>query len=137
MTIRQEMAENLVFKGKQVWFLMLQSVRKALVNIHTQFEVSRCLICPTIQINICSIQLITGIFPQHNQKNKSTLNAIYSPPRPGWTRTATLKNYRAQTFRKSVLKTHTGRQLNQQKTLILRTGNLEKCNSKGNNFKPL
>ena len=42
------MAENLAFKGKLVWFgfdwfslvwfFMLQSVREALVKIHTKFE---------------------------------------------------------------------------------------------------
>ena len=61
------MAEHLVFKGKLVWFsfnwftlvwfLMLQSVREVLVNIHAKFEVSRCLVCPTIEINMCSILL--------------------------------------------------------------------------------
>ena len=46
-----------------VWFLMLQSVREVLVSIHTKFEVSRCLVCLTIEINICSTLLITDIFP--------------------------------------------------------------------------
>ena len=62
------MAENLTFKGKLVgfglvWFLMLQSIREVLVSIHTKFELSRCLVCPTIEINICSILLIFGTFP--------------------------------------------------------------------------
>ena len=46
-----------------VWFLMLQFVRKVLVSIHAKFDLSRCLVCPTIEINICSILLIIGIFP--------------------------------------------------------------------------
>ena len=62
------MAEKLVFKLKLVclglvWFLMLQSVRKVLVSIHTKFEVAMYLVCPTIEINICSILLITDTFP--------------------------------------------------------------------------
>ena len=46
-----------------IWFglvLMLQSVREVLVNKHTKFELYRCLVCPTIEINTCSILLIFG-----------------------------------------------------------------------------
>ena len=40
------MAENLAIKGKLVWFglvwfLMLQSVKEVLLNIHTKFELDR------------------------------------------------------------------------------------------------
>ena len=48
---------ELVYFGL-VWFLMLQSVSEVLVSIHTKFEFSMCLVCPTIKINICSIPLI-------------------------------------------------------------------------------
>ena len=56
------MAENLAFKDKLVWFgldwfslvwiLMLQSVKEVLVNLHTKFELSRCLVYPTIELNL-------------------------------------------------------------------------------------
>ena len=42
---------------------MWQFVKEVLVSIHTIFELSRCLVCPTIEINICSILLITDTFP--------------------------------------------------------------------------
>ena len=58
------MAENLAFKGKLVWFgldlfglvrfLMWQSISEVLVSIHTTFELSMCLVCPKIEINVCS-----------------------------------------------------------------------------------
>ena len=44
--------------AKVSFTFMLQSVREVLVSIHTKFELSRCLVCPTIEINICSILLI-------------------------------------------------------------------------------
>ena len=37
---------------------MFQLVKVVLVNIRTKFELSRCLVCRTIEINICSILLI-------------------------------------------------------------------------------
>ena len=40
---------------------MLQSVREVIVSIHTKFELSKCLVCPTIEINICSITLIKNL----------------------------------------------------------------------------
>ena len=63
-SIGYEMAETLVFKGKLIWFgldwlLMLKSVKKVPVNIHTKFELFRCLVCPTIDINISSKPLFT------------------------------------------------------------------------------
>ena len=41
---------------------MLQSVREVLVGIHTKVDLSMCLVCPTIEINIFSILLITDTF---------------------------------------------------------------------------
>ena len=66
--IGSEMSENLAFKGKMVrfglvWFFVFQVVKVVLLNIRTKFELSRCLVCPTIEINICSILLNIGIFP--------------------------------------------------------------------------
>ena len=56
------MAENLAFKDKLVWFgldwfslvwiLMLQSVKEVLVNLHTKFELFRCLVYA-----LCILQL--------------------------------------------------------------------------------
>ena len=40
---------------------MLQSVREVLVSIHTKFELSRCLVCPTIEIYIYSIPLMESL----------------------------------------------------------------------------
>ena len=40
-----------------VWFLMWQSVREVLVSIHTKLYLSRWFVCPTIEINTCSITL--------------------------------------------------------------------------------
>ena len=34
---------------------MLQSVREVLLSIHTKFELSTCLVYPTIEINMCSL----------------------------------------------------------------------------------
>ena len=45
---------------------MLQSVWEGLVSIHTKFELSRCLVCPTIEINICSIPLIKSGYRHHH-----------------------------------------------------------------------
>ena len=52
---------------------MLQSVREVLVNIHTKFELFRCLVCPTIEINICSILLIKSV---PNKSSKVMLHYI-------------------------------------------------------------
>ena len=67
------MSENLAFKGKMVrfgldwfglvWFFVFQVVKVVLVNIRTKFELSWCLVCPTIEINICSILPIFGTLP--------------------------------------------------------------------------
>ena len=56
------MSENLAFKGKMVWFglgwfglvwfFMFQLVKVILVSMHTKFELSRCLVCPTIEMNV-------------------------------------------------------------------------------------
>ena len=56
------MAEHIVFKGKLVsfglnWFTLLL-FGFWLINIHNTFELSWCLVCPTIEINLCSIPLI-------------------------------------------------------------------------------
>merc|ERR1711895_276838 len=60
--IGSEMSENLAFKGKMVrfglvwfglvWFFVFQVFKVALVNIRTKFELSRCLVCPTIEMNM-------------------------------------------------------------------------------------
>ena len=60
--IGSEMSENLAFKGKMVrfgldwfglvWFFVFQVVKVVLVNIRTKFELSRCLVCPTIEMNM-------------------------------------------------------------------------------------
>jgi len=91
MKIRNEIAENLVFNWKLVWFgfhwfglvwfLMLQFIREVLVSMHTKFELSRFLACPTIENNICSVLLLFSTFCWQNLKNRSTSNAIYSPTR--------------------------------------------------------
>ena len=57
------MAENIAFKGKLDWFgldwfslvciLMLQSIKEVLLSIHAKFELSRCLVYPTIDIKLC------------------------------------------------------------------------------------
>ena len=61
------MSENLAFKGKMVrfgldwfglvWFFVFQVVKVVLVNIRTKFELSMCLVCLTIEINVCSAYL--------------------------------------------------------------------------------
>ena len=48
---------------------MWQSVREVLVSIHTKFDVSRCLVCPTIEINICSILLIKKCYKPSRKWN--------------------------------------------------------------------
>ena len=65
------MSENLAFKGKMVWFgldwfgmvwfFVLQLVKVVLVSIRTKFELSMCLVCPTIEINVCSAYLQNAI----------------------------------------------------------------------------
>ena len=62
MKIGKEMSENFAFKWRMVWFglvqfglvwfFMLQLVRLIFVSIHTKFELSRCLVCPTIEMNM-------------------------------------------------------------------------------------
>ena len=46
-----------------VWlgFVMLQLVRVVLVSIHTKFELSMCIVCPTIEINMSSAYLKNGL----------------------------------------------------------------------------
>ena len=61
------MSENIAFKGKMVWFgldwfgivwfFVLQLIKVVLVSIHTKSELSMCLVCPTIEINVCSAYL--------------------------------------------------------------------------------
>ena len=61
------MSENLAFKGKMVrfgldwfglvWFFVFLLVKVVLVSIRTKFELSMCLVCPTIEINVCSAYL--------------------------------------------------------------------------------
>ena len=51
-------------------------VRLILDSIHTIFELSMRLVCPTTEI---SILLITDTFPWQNSENRSTSNAIYPP----------------------------------------------------------
>ena len=56
------MSENLAFKGKMVrfslvWFFVFLLVKVVLVSIRTKFELSMCLVCPTIDINVCSAYL--------------------------------------------------------------------------------
>ena len=56
------MSENLAFKGKMVrfgldWFgflkfFVFQLVKVVLVSIPTKFELSMCLVCPTIDISM-------------------------------------------------------------------------------------
>ena len=65
--IGSEMSENLAFKGNMVrfgldWFglvcfFVFQLVKVVLVSIRTKFELSMCLVCPTIEINVCSAYL--------------------------------------------------------------------------------
>ena len=40
---------------------MLQSVTMVLVSIHTKFELSLCIMCPTIEINMPSAYLKNGL----------------------------------------------------------------------------
>ena len=40
---------------------MLQLVRVVLVSIHTKFELSMCIVCPTIEINMSSAYLKNGL----------------------------------------------------------------------------
>ena len=35
-----------------VWFLVFQLVKMVLVSIRTKFELSMCIVCPTIDINM-------------------------------------------------------------------------------------
>ena len=46
-----------------VWFFMLQLVRLILVSIHTKCELSRCLVCPTIEINMLDTYPQNELFP--------------------------------------------------------------------------
>ena len=65
------MSEDLAFKGKwfdlvwigSVWFgfFMLQRFRVVLVSIHTKFELSMCIVCPTIEINMLNAYLKNGL----------------------------------------------------------------------------
>ena len=65
--IGSEMSENLAFKGNMVrfgldwfglvWFFVFQLVKVVLVSICTKFEHSMCIVCPTIDINVCSTYL--------------------------------------------------------------------------------
>ena len=62
-----EISENLAFKGKMVlfgldWFglvlfFVFLLVKVVLVSIRFKFEISMCLVCPTIEINVCSAYL--------------------------------------------------------------------------------
>ena len=47
-----------------VWFFMLHRVRVVLVSIHTKFELSMCIVCPTIEINMSSAYLKNGLVGQ-------------------------------------------------------------------------
>ena len=67
------MTEKLVFKGNLVWlglawfslvwfvFFIFLSIREVLLSIHTKFDLSMCLVGPTIKFNICSILLIKSL----------------------------------------------------------------------------
>ena len=55
---------------------MLESVKGVLLSIHIKFELSICLGCPTIEINISRIPLIIVIKEQQNSKYYLTSNAI-------------------------------------------------------------
>ena len=60
--IGSEMSENLAFKGNMVrfgldwfglvWFFVFQLVKVVLVSIRTKFELSRCLVFSTIEMNV-------------------------------------------------------------------------------------
>ena len=50
---------------------MFLLVKVVLVSIRTKFELSRCLVCPTIEINICSIPLIKS-GSKHTRKHTDT-----------------------------------------------------------------
>ena len=56
------MSENLAFKGKMVrfglvWFFVFLLVKVVLVSIRTKFELSMCLVCPTIGSKVFSAYL--------------------------------------------------------------------------------
>ena len=59
-----------------VRYFMLETVCEVLANIHTTFEVSRCLVCPTIVINICIIALIKKCLRQTERQTDN-----YTPRR--------------------------------------------------------
>ena len=44
-----------------VCFFVFQLVKVVLVSIRTKFELSMCLVCPTIEINVCSAYLQNGL----------------------------------------------------------------------------
>ena len=48
-----------------VWFLTLQLVKGILVNIHTKFGLFTCLVCPTIEINMCTVALKKSLINPH------------------------------------------------------------------------
>ena len=81
------MSENLAFKGKMVrfglewfglvWFFVFLLVKVVFVSIRTKFELSMCLVCPTIEINVCSAYLQNGLvrffFFKHCGSEKTAL----------------------------------------------------------------
>ena len=44
-----------------VWFLVFQLVKMVLVSIRTKFELSMCIVCPIIEINMPSAYLKNGL----------------------------------------------------------------------------
>ena len=48
-----------------VSFLMLQLLKGILVNIHTKFGLFTCLVCPTIEINMCTVALKKSLINPH------------------------------------------------------------------------
>ena len=52
-----------------VWFLVLQSVKEVLLSILTKFELSTCLVHPTVEINICSVLVIKSLIYTHTKKH--------------------------------------------------------------------
>ena len=62
-----------------VWFFVFQLVKVVLVSIRTKFELSMCLVCPTIEINVCSAYLQNVLhrffffFYKHCESEKTAL----------------------------------------------------------------
>ena len=57
-----------------VWFFVLQLLKGVLGSIHTKSELSMCLVCPTIEINVCSayLQKVSVHFFLRHRESKNT-----------------------------------------------------------------